>query len=34
MRTLTGEVSLAVSSAVATANSEESAEAIVVGKFL
>ena len=34
IRTLTGEVSLAVSLAVATANSEKSAEAIVAKKFL
>lgn len=34
IRTLTGEVSQAVSSAVVTTNSEKSAEAIVVRKFL
>ena len=34
IRTLTGEVSQAVSSAVVTTNCEKSAEAIVVKKFL
>ena len=34
VRTLTGEVSQAVSSAVVTTNCEKSAEAIVVMKFL
>ena len=34
IRTLTGEVSQAVSSAVVTTNCEKSAEAIVVRKFL
>ena len=34
IRTLTGEVSQAVSSAVVTTNSEKSAEAIVAKKFL
>ena len=34
VRTLSGEVSQAVSSAVVTTNSEKSAEAIVVRKFL
>ena len=34
VRTLSGEVSQAVSSSVVTTNSEKSAEAIVVKKFL